>query len=97
MISLAGAVDAGSSVKGFGEAEGRKRGTGGGGDCRGLLRASVIMVPLWLSPSSPFGGVAGIRTSLGSSLEVDAFAFSFLIVLFFICAAYSAFSFIISA
>jgi hypothetical protein len=45
IVSLAGAVDAGRSLRGSGESKLRKEGTGGGGGRRGLPRASLMVVP----------------------------------------------------
>jgi hypothetical protein len=45
VVSLAGAIDAGRSLKGFGNGDPRKEGTGGGEGRRGLPRASAMVVP----------------------------------------------------
>jgi hypothetical protein len=72
VVSLAGAIDAGRSLRGSDEGEPRKEGTGGGGR-RGLPRASLMVVPPRLSPSGPRiapGGVLDINLTLLSSSGV---------------------------
>ena len=81
VVCLAGAVEAGWSlmsssdgdlrIKGINEEEGR----------RGLLRANVMVVPPWLSPSRPGiapEGVSGINLTPSSSSDVAGLVFLFL-------------------
>ena len=91
IVSIAGAVDAGRSPRGSGDGEPRKEGTGGGGCRRGLPRASLMVVPPWLSPSGPMvapGGVSGINLIPSSSSGVAGLAFPLLEG----CSAFSALS-----
>jgi len=93
VVSLAGAIDVGSLVERSSEGKASKQGTGGGRGRRELPRANVIVVPPWLSPSDPLGGVADIRTGPSLLSGVGALAFSLLVVLSSACAACSALSF----
>jgi hypothetical protein len=90
MVSLAGAVDAGSSPGIFEEGGRRQKGTGGRGGRR------IIEVPPWLSGNS-FAGVAGIKRGLlWSPYRMTAPAFPLLVAPQFISCS-SAYGYVVSA
>lgn len=94
IISLAGAVEAGRSLRSPGDGNPRKEGTGGGEGRRGLPRANTMIVPPWLSPSGPRvapGGISGINLTLLSFLDVAGLAFPLLEG----CSAFSALSLVV--
>src|SRR5438477_504050 len=81
VVCLAGAVEAGWSLRSSGDGDLRIRGIKEEEDRQGLPRANLIIILPWLSPSRPGiapGGVLGINLTLLSSSGVVGLVFSLL-------------------